>query len=127
LVFSSRIVLIIKGANGPSNATYRRLAPSEREGTLRERVRFLARNSLLIVDEIGCLPIGINSWQSVLPPHQCLLRALCINDQSNSRNFDHRRRNRMSGQRSPVLLPITPSLIRQRKAVTLRAMVPWYE
>jgi hypothetical protein len=68
LVFSSRIVLIIKGAKEPS--------PSEREGTLRERVRFLARNSLLMVDEIGCLPIGINSWQSVLSPHQCLLRAL---------------------------------------------------
>jgi hypothetical protein len=45
-------------------------------------VRFLARNSLLMVDEIGCLPIGINSWQSVLPPHQCLLRALWINDPS---------------------------------------------
>jgi DNA replication protein DnaC len=31
---------------------------AEREGTLRERVRFLARTSLLIVDEIGYLPIG---------------------------------------------------------------------
>jgi hypothetical protein len=77
LVFSSRNILIIKGAEEPSIAAYRRLTPSEREGALRERVRFLARNSLLMVDEIGCLPIGINSWQSVLPPHQCLLRALC--------------------------------------------------
>lgn len=34
------------------------MAKAEREGTLRERVRFLARNSLLIVDEIGYLPIG---------------------------------------------------------------------
>jgi hypothetical protein len=42
----------------------------------REPVRFLARKSLLMVDEIGCLPIGINSRQSVLPLHQCLLRAL---------------------------------------------------
>jgi len=31
---------------------------AEREGRLRERVRFLARYSLLIVDEIGYLPIG---------------------------------------------------------------------
>lgn len=34
------------------------LQKAEREGTLRERVRFLARNSLLIVDEIGYLPVG---------------------------------------------------------------------
>lgn len=34
------------------------MAKAEREGTLRERVRFLARNSLLIVDEIGYLPIS---------------------------------------------------------------------
>jgi DNA replication protein DnaC len=31
---------------------------AEREGTLRERVRFLSRHSLLVVDEIGYLPIG---------------------------------------------------------------------
>ena len=31
---------------------------AEREGRLRERVRFLARYSLLIIDEIGYLPIG---------------------------------------------------------------------
>ena len=34
------------------------LARAEREGTLRERIRFLCRASLLIVDEIGYLPIG---------------------------------------------------------------------
>lgn len=34
------------------------MAKAEREGTLRERVRFLSRNSLLIVDEIGYLPVG---------------------------------------------------------------------
>lgn len=34
------------------------MAKAEREGTLRERVRFLARNSLLIIDEIGYLPVG---------------------------------------------------------------------
>lgn len=34
------------------------MAKAEREGLLRERVRFLSRNSLLIVDEIGYLPIG---------------------------------------------------------------------
>ena len=33
---------------------------AEREGKLRERVRFLSRYSLLIVDEIGYLPIGSN-------------------------------------------------------------------
>lgn len=31
---------------------------AEREGKLRERVKFLSRNSLLIVDEIGYLPVG---------------------------------------------------------------------
>jgi DNA replication protein DnaC len=33
------------------------LAKAEREGQLRERIRFLARASLLIVDEIGYLPV----------------------------------------------------------------------
>lgn len=33
------------------------LAKAEREGTLRERIRFLARASLLVVDEIGYLPV----------------------------------------------------------------------
>ncbi len=34
------------------------LARAEREGTLRERIRFLCRAALLIVDEIGYLPVG---------------------------------------------------------------------
>jgi len=34
------------------------LAKAEREGTLRERIRFFCRFSLLIVDEIGYLPIS---------------------------------------------------------------------
>jgi DNA replication protein DnaC len=33
---------------------------TEREGKLRERVKFLSRYSLLIVDEIGYLPLGSN-------------------------------------------------------------------
>jgi DNA replication protein DnaC len=33
------------------------LAKAEREGTLRERIRFLCRCSLLVVDEIGYLPV----------------------------------------------------------------------
>jgi DNA replication protein DnaC len=33
------------------------LAKAEREGTLRERIRFLCRFALLIVDEIGYLPV----------------------------------------------------------------------
>jgi hypothetical protein len=32
------------------------LAKAEREGTLRERLRFLCRPQLLIIDEIGYLP-----------------------------------------------------------------------
>ena len=34
------------------------LVKAEREGQLRERIRFLARNALLIVDEIGYLPLS---------------------------------------------------------------------
>lgn len=33
------------------------LAKAEREGTLREKIRFLARTALLVVDEIGYLPV----------------------------------------------------------------------
>lgn len=33
------------------------LAKAEREGTLKERIRFLCRHALLIVDEIGYLPV----------------------------------------------------------------------
>jgi DNA replication protein DnaC len=33
------------------------LAKAEREGTLREKIRFLCRSSLLVVDEIGYLPV----------------------------------------------------------------------
>ena len=36
------------------------MVKAEREGNLTQRVRFLARNSLLIVDEIGYLPVGLN-------------------------------------------------------------------
>lgn len=36
------------------------MAKAERENNLRERIRFLTRNSLLIVDEIGYLPVGNN-------------------------------------------------------------------
>lgn len=31
---------------------------AEREGRLAERIRFLARHSIVIVDEFGCLPVG---------------------------------------------------------------------
>jgi DNA replication protein DnaC len=34
------------------------LAKAEREGRLRERIRFLCRSSLLIIDEIGYLTVG---------------------------------------------------------------------
>lgn len=37
------------------------LARAEREGTLRERIRFLSRASLLIVDEIGYLPVSASN------------------------------------------------------------------
>ncbi|WP_331694815.1 IS21-like element helper ATPase IstB [Pandoraea sputorum] len=36
------------------------MTKAEREGNLPQRVRFLSRHSLLIVDEIGYLPIGSN-------------------------------------------------------------------
>lgn len=36
------------------------MSKSEREGNLAQRVRYLSRHSLLIVDEIGYLPIGSN-------------------------------------------------------------------
>ncbi|MDE3022757.1 MAG: IS21-like element helper ATPase IstB [Pseudomonadota bacterium] len=36
------------------------LAKAEREGTLMQRVRFLARHGLLIIDEIGYLPLAAN-------------------------------------------------------------------
>lgn len=34
------------------------MAKAEREGSLRERIRFLSRNTLLVIDEIGYLPVG---------------------------------------------------------------------
>lgn len=34
------------------------MSKAEREGNLRERVRFLARHALLVCDEIGYLPVG---------------------------------------------------------------------
>jgi hypothetical protein len=40
-----------------NDAVVTSLAKAEREGTLRERLRFLARASLLVVDEIGYLPV----------------------------------------------------------------------
>lgn len=36
------------------------VAKAERQGNLAQPVRFLSRNSLLIFDEIGYLPIGSN-------------------------------------------------------------------
>lgn len=52
----------VKAAKSVYFATLAELVDSmrkaEREGKLRERVRFLSRYSLLIVDEIGYLPVG---------------------------------------------------------------------
>ena len=50
------------------------LAKAEREGTLRERIRFLCRASLLVVDEIGYLLVTPRARQSVLPAGQRPLR-----------------------------------------------------
>ena len=47
------------------------LAKAEREGTLREKIRFLCRASLLVVDEIGYLPItpgGGNLFLQLVTP-----------------------------------------------------------
>jgi DNA replication protein DnaC len=41
----------------PLSDLVRALAKAEREGTLREKIRFFCRFSLLIVDEIGYLPV----------------------------------------------------------------------
>ncbi len=49
------------------------LAKAEKEGTLRERIRYLARPQLLVVDEIGYLPSC--GWrQPLLPARQRPLR-----------------------------------------------------
>jgi hypothetical protein len=40
------------------------LAKAERDGTLRERIRYLCRASLLVVDEIGYLPVAVIDWAS---------------------------------------------------------------
>lgn len=37
------------------------LAKAKREGQLRQRIRFLCRISLLIVDEIGYLPLSLTA------------------------------------------------------------------
>ena len=37
------------------------LAKADREGRLRERIRFLCRSSLLIIDEIGYLTVGASA------------------------------------------------------------------
>ena len=50
------------------------LAKAEREGTLRERIRFYCRPALVIVDEIGYLPVVPARRQSVLPAGQRPLR-----------------------------------------------------
>jgi hypothetical protein len=40
------------------------LARAESECRLHERIRFLCRSSLLIIDEIGCLGVGATRWSS---------------------------------------------------------------
>lgn len=51
------------------------LAQAERDGRLREKIRFYARSSPPIIDEIGCLPVtsgGANVRLAILPlegPH----------------------------------------------------------
>ena len=50
------------------------LAKAEREGRLRERIRFLCRSSLLIIDEIGYLAVGASRRQPVFSIGQRPLR-----------------------------------------------------
>ncbi|HEX3399569.1 MAG TPA: ATP-binding protein [Acetobacteraceae bacterium] len=51
------------------------LAKADREGRLRERIRFLCRSSLLIIDEIGYLTVGAGAgnlfFQSAPEPAIC--------------------------------------------------------
>lgn len=50
------------------------LARAEREGRLQERIRFFCRPALLVIDEIGYLPVVHGGGQSVLPTRQRPLR-----------------------------------------------------
>ena len=51
------------------------LAKADREGRLRERIRYLCRTQLLIIDEIGYVTLGRRRRQPVLSAGQCALRA----------------------------------------------------
>ena len=51
------------------------LAKAEREGVLREKIRFLCRCALLVVDEIGYLPVTVNRRHRVTPPLSAFSRA----------------------------------------------------
>ena len=46
------------------------LAKAERRGLLAEKIRFYARSSLLIVDEVGYLPITQGGAKPFLPTHK---------------------------------------------------------
>ena len=46
------------------------LAKAEREGRLRERIRYLCRSQLLIIDEIGYLAVGLGGRKFVLSAGQ---------------------------------------------------------
>lgn len=52
------------------------LTKAEREGTLREKIRFLCRSSLLVVDEIGYLPVTPGGG-NLLPARQRPIRKGC--------------------------------------------------
>ena len=61
---------LLTGA-GPLADLIASLTKAEREGTLRERIRFLCRSSLLVVDEILSWKMKmlspLHAWEEVLP------------------------------------------------------------
>ena len=50
------------------------LAKAERQGRLAEKIRFFTRAALLVVDEIGYLPISKGGGKPVLPNRKCKIR-----------------------------------------------------
>nr|AAQ18031.1 putative ATP-binding protein [Agrobacterium radiobacter] len=109
------------------------LAKAEREGTLREKIRFLTRASLLVVDEI-VIPAGhTGRCQPVLPARQCPLRKGRHDPHLQSRLRRVGRRLRRSRRRNrtldrllhhAVVIQIEGSSYRHARACRPRARKP---
>jgi len=51
------IALGIKAVKAGKSVHFATLAQAEREGKLKQRINHIARSALLIIDEVGCLPV----------------------------------------------------------------------